>query len=247
MRAPTLLAIVLLLAVDLRAQVSPFTPPERPEARTFYVTNGTEWLFSFPLLHASDDSVQGGRNGVVRFAPFFNPRALVHWDASDHVGFFSGLGIRNLGFILDDPGRNERRKYRAYTLSIPAGIKLGRMHNVLAFFGYDLDLPFHYQEKRFVDRKRVDRTGEWFSVRTPRLFHSVMVGVQAPYGINVTVKYTFTPFHDTGFREVVDGVERLPYTGLRTNLLQLTLNWGMHAGRERNRGTVIPAPVDPRT
>lgn len=248
MKASALLTIASLLVLgDLSAHVSPFAVPERPKVRTFYLTNGTEWILSFPVLHVSRDQVPAGRGGIVRFTPFFNPRALIHWDASARLGFFSGLGIRNLGFIYDVPGSDERFKYRAYTLSLPLGIKAGRMHEVLAFFGYDLDLPFNYREKRYVGGERVDRSSAWFSDRTRHLLHSVMLGVQAPYGINLTLKYTFTNFHNTGFRDQVDGMIREPYAGLRADLVCLSLNWGMHAGRERGRGSGAPAPTMPRS
>jgi len=36
---------------------------------------------------------------------------------------------------------------------------------------------------------------------------------------------------------VIDGVERLPYAGLKANLVCLSVNWGMHAGRKRDRGS----------
>lgn len=238
MRTHLLPAVLLLLVHgDASAQTSPFTPPERPDPRTWYLTNGSEWVFSFPVLNVSRDSVPSGQGGIVRFAPFVNPRVLVHWDAGAHVGFFSGLGIRNLGFIYDVPRSNERYKYRTYTLGLPLGIKLGRMHKVLVFAGYELELPFNYKEKRYANEKKEDKFNVWFSDRTQPFFQSVMLGVQAPLGFNVTVKYTLTNFHNTDYREVVDGVERFPYAGLNANLVCLSVNWGMHAGRKRKRGS----------
>jgi hypothetical protein len=175
-----LLLPALVLALYATAQ-GMFPKPVRPPAKKWYVTNGTEWIFTFPVL---DVRTYGQPNdhsgGIVRFAPVFNPRGLVQYDFTDHVGFFTGLGFRNLGFIYAVPDTTVRYKYRAYTVGVPVGLKIGRMHRTLFFVGYEIELPFNYKEKRFENEKRVDRFNVWFSDRTEPFYHSMMLGIQGP-------------------------------------------------------------------
>ncbi len=230
----------LLPAADLRAQGF-FEDPERPDARTFYLTNGSEWMFTFPVLRITSDSVPPDQGGIVRFAPLLNPKVFIQWDLGAHVGFFSGIGIRNLGFIYDVPRSNERFKYRAYTVGVPLGIKLGRMHEALVFAGCEVEVPFNYKEKRFANERKEDKFNVWFSNRTAPYFQNFMLGVQTGFALDIVLRYYVTNFHNTAYREVVDGVERRPYEGLNANLFCVSVGWGMHAGRKRKR--TYPAPV----
>ncbi|MCU0419866.1 MAG: hypothetical protein MUC38_09425, partial [Cyclobacteriaceae bacterium] len=70
----------------------------------WYTTSGGEWIFS-----VSNVSLNGTEtSGAVRFSPVFNFQNLVNYDADRHVGFFSGLNIRNVGFIYDIPDSDIR-------------------------------------------------------------------------------------------------------------------------------------------
>ncbi|MBK8341098.1 MAG: hypothetical protein IPK99_14365 [Flavobacteriales bacterium] len=194
-----LLLLTLFFGLCASAQ-SLFPKPVRPPAKTWYVTNGTEWIFTFPVLDVREYGQPNDHTGgIVRFAPVFNPRGLVQYDFTDHIGFFTGLGFRNLGFIYAVPDTTVRYKYRAYTVGVPVGLKIGRMHRTLFFVGYEFELPFNYKEKRFENEKRVDRFNVWFSDRTEPFYHSMMLGMQGPAGTTITLKYYFTNFHNTEF------------------------------------------------
>lgn len=232
MRNPFLLPL-LVLCFSAGAQPM-FPKPVRPAARTWYITNGTEWIFSFPVL---DVRAYGQPNdhsgGIVRFAPVFNPRGLVQYDFTDHIGLFTGLGFRNLGFIYAAPDDSTRYKFRTYTIGVPIGLKVGRMHRTLFFMGYDLEVPFNYKQKRFENDERVDRFNEWFSERTLPFYQSIMVGLQGPAGTTLTFKYYFTNFHNTEFVEEKNGITSKPYDGFNANIAYVSIGWGMFAGRVR--------------
>lgn len=202
------------------------TRVETPPPGRVYWTSGGEWNLTAPMLDVNGSD----RGGVVRFAPFFNLLFLANYDASDHFGLFSGFTIRNLGFIYQAPESDERFKYRTYNLGIPIGFKLGRMHRSLVFAGYELELPFNYKEKRFLNERKEDKFNVWFSDRNTSLMQSVMLGVQGPGGATLALKYYITNFHNEGFRENIDGVDVFPYAGLNANLLLLSFTFDLFNG-----------------
>ncbi len=211
-----------------------------PEVGKVYWSGGGEWLFSAPLLDVDGSD----RGGVVRFAPFFNGRSLLNYDVSRHVGFFLGLSVSNLGFIYDAPDGN-RYKFRTYNLGLPVGFKLGRMNETLFYAGYELELPFNYKEKRFTNERKEDKFNVWFSDRTEPWFHSVFLGVQGPGRSTLTLRYYLTNFHNTEYVQRTDNVETRPYGGLNSNLIVLSLGFGLFDGSRRTleRG-VKPTDVD---
>src|SRR5262245_33016278 len=108
---------VLLMAFVMMA-------PSGFAQKSTYTTTGGEWIFSFA------DAKIGGVSAAntIRFSPFFNLQTQVHRDFQDNFGIITGLNIRNVGFIWDDPdpSLNTYYKSRNYTLGIPIGLKFGR-------------------------------------------------------------------------------------------------------------------------
>jgi hypothetical protein len=62
-----------------------------------YMTTGGEVIFS--LAHLSIDQSEQGT--PLRFSPVFNAQMWIHVDKNEHFGFFSGMTLRNVGFIYD--------------------------------------------------------------------------------------------------------------------------------------------------
>jgi hypothetical protein len=229
-----LLLPALVLSLCATAQ-GMFPKPVRPPAKKWYVTNGTEWIFTFPVLDVrtyGQPNDHSGRHRALR------PGVQSAWawcstTSPITVGFFTGLGFRNLGFIYAVPDTTVRYKYRAYTVGVPVGLKIGRMHRTLFFVGYEIELPFNYKEKRFENEKRVDRFNVWFSDRTEPFYHSMMLGIQGPAGTTITLKYYFTNFHNTEFEVQKDGITSKPYDGFNANIAYVSIGWGLFAGRVR--------------
>lgn len=211
-----------------------------PEVGEVYWSGGGEWLLSMPLLDV-DGSEAGG---VVRFAPFVNGRSLWNYDVSQHAGFFAGLSVSNLGFIHDAPD-GKRYKFRTYNVGLPLGFKLGRMHKTLFFAGYELELPLNYKEKRFANERKEDKFNVWLSDRTEPWFHSLFLGMQGPGSSTLTLRYYLTNFHNTSYIQREDNIESRPYAGLNSNLIVISLGFGLFDGTERTfERSVRPTEVN---
>lgn len=194
------------------------------QEKKIYTTTGGEIIFSFATIN-----YLGNEEGsITRFAPVFNFQNWVHFDQSDHFGYFSGLAIRNVGFIYDVPDTDIRMKHRTYNIGIPFGIKVGTTRGNYLFAGYELELPIHYKEKKFVDGDRQERTSIWFSNRVNTLNHSLMAGVQLPYGASIKFKYYLTNFFNRNFtlNDGQGGVTR-PYENSDYNVFYFSLNFNL--------------------
>jgi len=218
-----------------------YTPPIH---KAYWSTSG-EWIFSTPLLDVkggtpgaiTEDANSSDQGAIIRFSPFFNAQGMLNYDLSEHFGLFTGLSIRNQGFIYDVPGDSLGRhyKFRTYNIGVPVGIKAGTMNGSLFFAGYELELPFNYKEKVFQNEKK-DKFDVWFSDRNEQFFQSVFAGVQGPGSVTLTVRYYLTNFHNTDFTETkdVNGVSTTvrPYAGLNCNLLTISLGYALFDGRK---------------
>ncbi len=185
----------------------------------FYSTS----MMEFPLTWANVTDNGTDLDGAVRFAPFFNLTNNIHYDFSEKFGLFSGLSIRNLGFIYDVDD-NVRKKVRSYNLGIPVGIKVGNMKKGFVYGGYEIEFPFAFKEKTFVNEEKSKYT-KWFSDQT-QIQQSWMVGVQMPYGSNLKFKYYFTNFFNQGYSET-DGMGGTvkPYENMVANVYYISLNF----------------------
>ncbi len=188
-----------------------------------YTTTSGELIFSFANVDAP--GVEDG--SVIRFSPVFNLQNWVNIDKSDNFGMFTGFSVRNVGFI-QDVSNTTRVKYRTYNLGIPVGIKIGNLDKAFVFAGYELELPFHYKEKVFIDEKKDDKTSVWFSDRVEILNHSVMAGIQFPYGATLKFKYYLNNFFNQNF-EQSDGMGGTfkPYEDVNVNVFYFSLSFGL--------------------
>lgn len=215
MRNLTLIALVVLFQVAQGQGL--------PPAHQTYWTGSGETIFSIPLL-----DVNGSEEGaVMRFSPVFNAQLMLNYDLSAHAGLYTGLSIRNQGFIYQLPDTTVRYKFRTYNVGIPVGFKLGSMNNTLFYAGYEVELPFNYKEKRFENEKKEDKFSVWFSDRNSQFYQSVFFGVQGPGGATLTVRYYLTNFHNKDFTETTNGVETKPYAGLNANILAFSLGYAL--------------------
>lgn len=174
----------------------------------------------FTWANSSNNGVE--YSGPVRFAPFFNLTNYVNVDFSEKAGFLAGLSVRNLGYIYDqDP--TTRIKVRSYNLGIPLGIKLGDMDKGFVYLGYEVEFPFNWQQKTFINEQKT-KLNKWFSDRTP-IQQSVMVGLQLPYGANIKFKYYFTNFYNQDYTESdANGNPVKPYENFEANIFYISLN-----------------------
>src|SRR5580765_8415755 len=93
-------------------------------AQQSYLASAGETIFSMGIVGSDSSDL----SPVVRFSPVFNLQEQFHHDFSDHVGIYTGLGVRNVGLIshyTDSIGNEEKIKERSYSLGVPLALKLG--------------------------------------------------------------------------------------------------------------------------
>lgn len=163
--------------------------------KNIYSTTGGEWIFSWANAEQNGADV----DVITRFSPVINIQSQLHYDKTDRLGFFTGLSLRNVGFIWNDPVQPAtKHKARVYNIGVPVGFKVGDMTGIYVFGGYELELPFNYKEKIFVNE---DKTKEvyWFTDRVPTIYNSLFVGVQTPYGTQIKFKYYLNNFFNENY------------------------------------------------
>ncbi len=199
-----------------------------------YVTSGFEIIFSEANII---DAKNLEATSTLRFAPVINPQSMFNVDIRRNIGIFTGLAIRNVGYIYDKystvlpDGVNEpiKKKFRTYNLGIPIGLKLGDLNGLFIYGGYEIEFPFVYKEKTYNTAGEKTNTDVfWFSNRTGKRQQSWMVGIQMSRGLNLKFKYYFTEFHNQDF--TVNNVQ--PYSGLNSKIWYLSLTANLFKNTE---------------
>lgn len=190
-----------------------------------YSSFGLEMIFSFATI----DNQGYDQGNIMRWAPFINPQAMINVDLNKYFGLFSGLAIRNVGFIYENPLDTinyAKYKYRTYNLGIPVGFKVGKLNDFLFFGGYEIEFPFAYKEKQFINEEKVDKDVIWFTDRVEPVQHSLLAGIQFPYGPVLKFKYYLTNFHNRDYIAMEDGVETKPYD-FKSNVFFFSIAWNL--------------------
>ncbi len=96
-----------------------------------YGSFSLEMIFSFATI----DNQGYDQGNIMRWAPVINPQSMVNIDFGKYFGLYTGLAIRNVGFIYENPldENNTKFKYRTYNLGIPIGFKIGKLDKMLLF------------------------------------------------------------------------------------------------------------------
>ena len=192
-----------------------------------YATTGGEIIFSFADIDNNDINP----DNIIRFSPVFNLQVFGNFDFGKNFGLLAGGSIRNVGFIngnTDPDNSGIKKKYRTYNLGIPVGFKVGDVNKFFFFGGYEIEFPFHYKEKTFVNGVKQDnKISTWFTSRVPTFYNSVFAGIQFPYGLNLKFKYYFTNFFNEGFTETVNSEDVMPYQGYKANVFYFSLSFAL--------------------
>ena len=185
-----------------------------------YFTSGGEMIFSFASI---DDG--SSESSTIRWAPVLNFQTMLNADMSPNFGLFTGLAVRNVGYIYDhyqDPsGTYYKKKFRSYNLGLPLGIKIGNLDKFFIYGGYEIEFPFAYKEKTFDGGDKIDKITGWFSKRQNLFQHGFLVGIQLPYGSNIKFKYYLSEFHNQDF---TDSSGNKPYAGLNSNIFYISFS-----------------------
>jgi len=188
-----------------------------------YVTTGGEIIFSLADVEQNGNS----ESATLRFSPTFNLQAMLNKDMSKKFGLFTGLAIRNVGYIItnyQDPSSNLtfKKKFRSYNLGLPVGFKVGNLDKTFFYGGYEVELAFTYKEKTFDDGDKTDKITGWFSDRNEIFQHGFLAGIQFPYAVNLKFKYYLSEFHN---RDYTNNAGVKPYAGLKSNIYYFSLSF----------------------
>ncbi|WP_052432255.1 hypothetical protein [Flammeovirga pacifica] len=226
--------IVPLLLISCFFALTNYAQEAKIQKADVYVTGGLEIIFSGNTgLKMSGQEINGG---VLRFAPVFNWQSIVNVDLNPRFGLYSGFGIRNVGMIFDVPSEYidaniqgpVRKKVRSYNLGIPIGFKVGNLHGLFIYGGYEFEIPIQYKEKTFVSERKDDRFSVWFTDRV-NLQHSLMLGVQFPYGTNIKFKYYLNDYFNSSWGDNHAKMKgtTLNYNQISGNVFYVSLNFNL--------------------
>jgi len=188
-----------------------------------YVTSGGELIFSLANIEQNGSN----ENSTLRFSPVVNFQVMLNKDMSKKFGLFTGLGVRNVGYIINDYKNPDtsvnvsyKKKFRSYNVGIPVGFKVGNLDKTFFYAGYEVELAVAYKEKTYEGGDKIDKITGWFSSRQEIFQHGFLAGIQFPYGANLKFKYYLSEFNN---RDYVNNAGAKPYSQLKTNIYYLSL------------------------
>jgi len=187
---------------------------------------------AFPLNAGTPTTV-----GTARFTYFFNNGININYDFNSTIGIFTGLGIKNIGFIEKIKPIDSTIKRRVYSLGVPVGIKIGSLKKkTYAFLGGGVDIPVNYREKGFVNKGSKDKFNEWFSDRTPSYMAYGFAGISFKPGMYFKVQYYPGNFMNAGYTQNVttNGVTVVtqPYARYDIELLMFSIGFDIRYSKK---------------
>lgn len=188
-----------------------------------YVTGGGELIFSFANVEQNGKS----ESSVVRFSPVVNVQTMLNKDINKKFGLFTGLALRNVGYITNDYKDTPtnlvfKKKFRTYNLGVPVGFKIGNLEKTFVYGGYEVELAITYKEKTYDGGDKIDKITGWFSDRSELFQHGFLVGVQFPGGVSIKYKYYLSEFHNQDYKT---SANIKPFAELKSNIMYVSLNF----------------------
>ncbi len=159
-------------------------------SQKIYTASQIEFIFS----SASMSSTALSSSPVVRFSGFINYESQLHFNLNKKMGFYTGLGIKNIGIINNFDKGTLAFKQRAYALSMPLALKLGNVTNqAFVALGAEANLMFNYKEKFLYSNTKTSRS-EWFSNKVNIFNPAVFLQLKFLKSQVLTFKYYLSDF-----------------------------------------------------
>lgn len=231
-----------------------YTSAQEYQSRKIYSTSSGELIFAWnnaKFNESSDFFLQNPNSEInannLRFSMFLHIGEYWHYDFTNNLGLFTGLGLRNVGMStnerhdFDRDGILENYKFvrRDYLLGVPLAFKLGAFKdNVYLFGGIEYELSVHYKQKYWESHTRsggktIDK--EWFGQQTPLFLASFFAGVQLPKGFHISVKHYLNDFLNTNYSN--DGGINDYSRYAQNKITYISLCWQVRS--EKIKGSVI--------
>lgn len=159
-------------------------------AQRIYKTSQTEFIFSSASLNPTSIA----SSNVVRFSGFINHEGQRHVNFNNRIGYYTGIGIKNIGMINRFGIQDINFKQRAYAISIPFALKFGRIQRQsFMAVGVDINFLFHYKEK-FLYNDTLTKQSEWFSKKVKPIQPAVFFQIKYLKSQIITFKYFLNDF-----------------------------------------------------
>jgi hypothetical protein len=168
---------------------------DKPNTKMYGVFE-SKTLFQLGIL---EDSAGNQIKSILRFAPFANYTLQGHKDFSNKFGIYTGIGIKNVGFIARYNSNDVIIKSRAYCLSIPVGLKFGNLKDDrYLFLAGEFLTQLDYKEKVFTNGDKSIRKNLYDN--DINLFnYSGSIGLNVK-GFVIGAEYTFNNFFADKYR-----------------------------------------------
>lgn len=206
MKSTLLIAVFTTAAFIGNAQLfkktSSHADEEKPYKK-FYSANVSEVINGVGFLDPgkmtitnSDGSVLSNNTPDVRMVPrsslFFHIAEQAHFQLNNTFGFYTGIGMRNVGMINEiQDTLTFTLKQRAYSIGIPAAIKIGNMtKRAYLALGGEMEFFFHYKQKSWIGgRSNKIKFSQWFSDRMEMFNASLFAEVNFGKGNFIKLRY----------------------------------------------------------
>lgn len=199
--------------------------PKAPIGKAYWGNSLDGMIFSTALI----DNAGNKSLGTLRFSMFLHLGATYNYNFGNAFGIYTGIDLKNIGFIEKFDINEATYKHRVYALGVPVGLRLGNMKTRSYFFlGGGLDVAMQYKEKFWYKNQSKVKSNDWFSKKSNILMPYVFAGV-ALKGTTIKVQYYPTNFFNedyiAGYDNTIPGspVAIKPYSNKQVNLLLVSL------------------------
>jgi len=249
---------LVLVVVSFMTFAQDNKAPEKT-APKFYTSAGGEWIFSFVEPNKDMESTKlrfqpwfhlqinwhydfsknvGGFFGIgsrnLGYTTSANKGNQNDFYTNDDITVYNETtGKFELSNSYAKDSEIETIKRRSYTISFPLGIKIGNLaKNRFMFFGGEIEFPFHYKNKVWVDGDKQQKYTEWFSDQTNPYMLSAFVGIQLPGGVNLKFKYYFDDLMNTDYETSVrtttgTAVKIKPFENIKSKIFYISFGMNM--------------------
>ena len=247
LKSALLFSALLTIAPGLQARNEADSSGVADKRQKFYRSSDMDWfVFSTTRM---EKLTTGSSITTLRFTAFPNFGMNFNYDITNNIGLFTGINMKNIGFIEKTALIDSTIKRRVLTIGMPLGIKFGNFEkHTFGFLGGGVDLPFHFKEKMYIRRGNKDKLSEWFSNRTARIMPYVFAGFA--YSPGVILKFQFYPgnFLNNGFVDRINTSPTGPYTAFpyadyaRTTMLLFSIGFDIHYKKKKDTDSDAEAP-----